>query len=236
MIYVTGDIHGDIDISKLKDESFMKKVKEGDYLIICGDFGLIWDYEGENEEEAYWLDFLDTQPYITLFVDGNHENFERLMNDYPEALWHGGKVHRIRDTIYHLMRGQIFSIDDKLFFTMGGATSVDKFIRLEGKSWWKEELPSEAEYKEALINLILADNKVDYVITHCLPTSIQEKIPNLKERDHLTDFFEHICHILKFRKWFCGHYHRDQLIDRKYQILYQEILTLDDEIIVEDIE
>ena len=93
-----------------------------------------------------------------------------------------------------------------------------------------------SEYKEALINLILADNKVDYVITHCLPTSIQEKIPNLKERDHLTDFFEHICHILKFRKWFCGHYHRDQLIDRKYQILYQEILTLDDEIIVEDIE
>ena len=40
MIYVTGDMHGDIE--RLYDPSF-KKLKEGDTLIIAGDFGFLWD-------------------------------------------------------------------------------------------------------------------------------------------------------------------------------------------------
>jgi len=38
MIYVTGDIHGEIDISKLNTQNF-SQAKAGDYLIVCGDFG-----------------------------------------------------------------------------------------------------------------------------------------------------------------------------------------------------
>ena len=40
MIYITGDIHGDRKrLSWLK----LRNLKEGDTLIICGDFGFIWD-------------------------------------------------------------------------------------------------------------------------------------------------------------------------------------------------
>lgn len=78
MIYVTGDIHGEVDISKLNTQNF-SQAKEGDYLIICGDFGLIWDIKPSKNEE-YWLKWLSKKPWTTLFVDGNHENFDRLKN------------------------------------------------------------------------------------------------------------------------------------------------------------
>ena len=48
MIYVTGDLHG--DISRL--ETFrMRRFKKNDMLIVCGDFGFIWD-NGEEEKKA----------------------------------------------------------------------------------------------------------------------------------------------------------------------------------------
>ena len=45
MIYVTGDIHGEIHyISKKTMEKQNIYLTENDYLIICGDFGGIWFY------------------------------------------------------------------------------------------------------------------------------------------------------------------------------------------------
>ena len=40
MIYVTGDIHG--DMSRFQVPA-VKKLKEKDVLIVCGDFGFVWD-------------------------------------------------------------------------------------------------------------------------------------------------------------------------------------------------
>ena len=37
MIYVTGDLHGDMNRLRMIE----KTLAEGDYLIICGDFGFI---------------------------------------------------------------------------------------------------------------------------------------------------------------------------------------------------
>ncbi|WP_260504042.1 hypothetical protein [Paenibacillus illinoisensis] len=69
-----------------------------DYVIIVGDFGLIWD--GSNEDR-YWLKWLDkTKSFTTLFLDGNHENFD-LLEQYPVENWNGGKVHRINKSVIH---------------------------------------------------------------------------------------------------------------------------------------
>lgn len=57
-------------------------------------------------------------------TDGNHENFDRLYA-YPVEMWHGGKVHKIRPSVIHLMRGQIFELEEKKIFTFGGASSHD---------------------------------------------------------------------------------------------------------------
>ncbi|MGN0240295.1 MAG: metallophosphoesterase [Candidatus Weimeria sp.] len=124
MIYVTGDIHGNTRRFFTKYFPKQKEMTKDDYIVICGDFGLVWDWEGESVEEQFLLDELDKRNFTTLFVDGNHENFNRL-NAYPVTEWHGGKVHMIRPTVIHLMRGQVFDICGKKCFTFGGARSHD---------------------------------------------------------------------------------------------------------------
>ncbi|PYY29702.1 metallophosphoesterase family protein [Paenibacillus illinoisensis] len=55
MIYITGDIHGTMSVNKrLNRRNFpeQKHLTKEDYVIIAGDFGLIWD--GSNEDR-YWL-------------------------------------------------------------------------------------------------------------------------------------------------------------------------------------
>lgn len=235
---VTGDVHGSYDIHKLSAHSFKYNdfdppLTKEDYLVICGDFGLVWDWCGENKEERYWLDWLEEKPWTTLFVDGNHECFPRL-NEFPVEQWNGGKIHRISDSIFHLMRGQVFNIDGTTLFVCGGANSHDTQYRTEGKSWWSQEIPSFCEREEALANLAANDWKVDYVITHDTPTDIARMILHgweIYDRplNEYTDWLQEIADKLEFKQWFFGHYHQDkELLDGKYQAMYYDIVMLED--------
>ncbi len=241
MIYITGDTHG--DFSKL-DKA---EAKEGDSVIICGDFGGIWD-GGESDRKK--LDILARKPFNTLLVDGNHENFE-LLYKYPVERWNGGKVHRINERVFHLMRGQVFVIEKKSYFTMGGGMCHDIAggvlepddphfkeksadiksrglpFRVNHLSWWKEELPSDEEYEEARKNLEEHNNKVDYIITHAAPTPIQDVYsPFPFEKDRLTDFLQTVRETVGFGRWYFGHYHTDAEYDGRFTILFDRIIAI----------
>ena len=102
MIYVTGDCHG--DFRRFSSDNFpeQREMTREDYVIVCGDFGL-WQ---DTKDERYWLDWLSRKPFTLLFVDGNHENFDRLYsNEFEVCDFCGGKVHKIRENVLHLMRG-----------------------------------------------------------------------------------------------------------------------------------
>lgn len=114
MIYITGDCHRDFSRFTTKNFPEQYNMTKEDYVIICGDFGGVWDYEKEAKEEKHLLDWLEEKPFTTLFVSGNHENFDCLQL-YPERTWHGGKVNVIRPSILHLKRGEIFEIAGKNF-------------------------------------------------------------------------------------------------------------------------
>lgn len=154
MIYVTGDTHGGYDGGKIisfADTEEGKNLTKEDYVIILGDFGYIF-YPEETLREKQELERFQRYPWTTLFLDGNHENFDRL-NSYPVEEWKGGNIHKINDSIYHLMRGDVFEIDEKKLFVMGGAVSIDKEHRREGVSWWAAENVSYSECEYALMNL-----------------------------------------------------------------------------------
>ena len=172
MIFITGDTHGNLDYKKLNVDNFpiQKKLTKRDYVIVVGDMGVIWD---DNDEIL--MEYYNSKKFTTLFIDGNHENFDKL-NNYKIEKWNGGNVHKISDSIIHLMRGQIFEIEGLKFFTFGGANSIDKKYRKEGISWWPEELPNEEEYLSAYKNLEKCDYKVDIVLTHSAPYSMLYKI------------------------------------------------------------
>lgn len=221
-----------------------------DYVIICGDFGGVWNREVENKEEKHLLDWLEEKPFTTLFVDGNHENFDRLYS-YPVELWHVGKVHKIRPSVIHLMRGQIYEIDGKSFFTFGGASSHDiesgildpedpdfkekkKWLDREWRSyrvnhitWWAQELPSEKEMQEGRANLAAHDNQVDFIVTHCCATSTQMLIDEQKLKPDIeTDYLEEIKQTIQFKKWFFGHYHDNRNVSKKEILIYEQFVRI----------
>lgn len=151
-IYVTGDIHGNPIRFSSKNFYEQKEMTNQDenYAIVLCDFGLVWNRDGESKEEKYWLDWLEDKPFTTLFIDGNHSNFDRLYT-YPVKEWHGGLVHEIRPHVLHLMRGQVFTIEDKTFFTFGGASShdiQDGIIDGEEENWRDKarELDKQGKY------------------------------------------------------------------------------------------
>ncbi len=246
MIFATGDTHGDFQRLGAKHFPEQKKMRRSDHVIICGDFGGIW---ADTPNERYWLDWLEDKPFTTLFVDGNHENFDRL-NALPVREWHGGKVHEVRPHILHLMRGQVFDIEGYAFFTMGGAASHDirdgildpasptfekdywlkrrtrQMFRVKGVSWWEQEMPSEDEYAEAVRNLKRIGYEVDYIITHCAPTSVQQKLDPYFTPDPLTDFLEKVKWKADYHYWLFGHYHDSKAVDEKHILLWEQIVQV----------
>jgi predicted phosphodiesterase len=225
MIYITGDTHIPLDIAKLHPDLFkdQESMTKSDFLVICGDFGGVWRH---SIEEMFWRKWLSERNFTTLFVDGNHENFD-LLNAYPVEEFKGGKVHKIIDDVYHLMRGEVFDLNGIKIFAMGGATSIDKSLRVEGESWWAEELPSDAEYENAVKNLALHGNKVDYVITHCAPDSVLEALNPYFAQDKLTNFLqEEVFEKCEYKEWYFGHYHADVDVDERHFCLYKSIIRV----------
>ena len=246
-VYITGDCHGDFQRFTTRNFPQLKGLGRDDYVILAGDFGGVWAGE---QADGYKLDWLEDKPFTTLFVDGNHENFD-LLNAYPEQEWNGGRVHVVRPHVLHLMRGQVFEIGGLTWFTMGGAASHDiedgildpavpdferrywvmrrmnARFRVLGHSWWSEEMPNEAEYAEAEANLERAGWCVDCILTHCAPTSIAQRLNQHYQPDKLTDFLETVKQRCRFSKWFCGHYHMNQVIDERFVIQWEQISRID---------
>lgn len=230
-IFLTGDIHGDI-YPRLNTKNFpaQKELSKQDYVIILGDFGIPWC---QDKSDAYAIKELENRPFTTLFIDGNHDNFD-ILNQYPVETWNGGHIHRIRPSIIHLMRGQVFTLEDHTFFTFGGASSHDisdgilkqddpflkqkirqlkaqnkNFYRIDHLNWWKEELPSKEELEEGLKNLTEHHFQVDFILTHTPPNSILGQM-GYASHDELTDYLQDIKQRTEFKRWYFGHMHQDR--------------------------
>ncbi|CDB78250.1 MULTISPECIES: metallophosphoesterase family protein [Blautia] len=250
MIYITGDCHQDFERFNIDVFPEQKEMTKDDCVIICGDFGGVWNRNEESSREAKLMDWLENRPFTTLFVDGNHENFDRLYA-YPVEKWHGGKVHKIRPSVIHLMRGQVFEIDGKSIFAFGGASSHDIAggilepddpdfkkkkkkldqgwypYRVNHVSWWKQELPSEEEMQEGIENLAAHDNKVDFIVTHCCASSTQNLLGGgLYKTDILTEYHEKIRQNTSFKKWFFGHYHDNRNVNIEEILIYEQMIRI----------
>ena len=223
MIYVTGDMHGDYRVFK---QPVFKNIKKNDTLIICGDFGFIWN--GGKGEKAT-LDKLSKKPYTVCFVDGTHENFE-LLSKYPVVEYCGGKAHKIRDNIFHLLIGQVFEIEGEKIFAMGGGESPDIDLRFENNTWSKDEIPNADELREGVQNLEREKFEVDFIVTHEPPQKIKAFL-NLKDKENvrftgLNSYFEEINSSCKFTRWYFGSIHEDKVISPCHTAVYRNLIKM----------
>lgn len=248
MLYATGDTHG--DWFRLGRDYFpeQKKMTKSDYVIILGDFG-IWD---GSRREKMMLDWLDSLRFTTLFIDGNHENYD-ILDQYEDIEWKGGLVNKIRPGVLHLKRGQVYTIDGRRIFTFGGASSHDipdgildrdapdfaarkrwldahsGMYRINHESWWARELPSQNELETGLRNLERNSWRVDYIFSHCCPTGIQAALgaaPEIYKPDVLTDYLDIIHNRCNFRLWLFGHLHQNKKVASRCFCLYEQIVRV----------
>lgn len=222
-VLITGDIHGEVSINKILKIDYLT---QNDYVIIAGDAKLIWN---KSEKELALIEQLRKKPFTILFIDGNHENFT-LLNSYKVEYWKGGNIHKIANNIFHLMRGQVFTINKKKIFTFGGAMSVDRFKGIEGVHWWEEELPTIDEMNEGFKNLDRHRYKVDYIISHTCSVETLEflgRVYDFKaEVDQLHKYFDDIKEKVDYRHWFFGHFHRDQFLFDNQTVLFNKFIDL----------
>lgn len=243
MIYLTGDCHADFTRFSKKRFPEQSALTKKDVVIILGDAGFVWD---GSREENYWLDWLAARPFTVLNVGGNHENYE-LLDVYPAVPFAGGMAREIRPGVFQLERGYVYQIDEHSVFTFGGAQSHDVQCilprgldpevkrqlrrrgvpyREEGVTWFPQEMPSPMEYARARENLRRKGGRVDLVLTHCAPASVQAGLVPDYPVNELTDFLEELAGTLDYGAWFCGHYHRSAQPTERFRVLYEEIIPI----------
>lgn len=221
MVYVTGDTHGDIQKQNIK---IIKKLKKTDTVIICGDFGFIWNKSKDEEKN---LKSLSKYKCTILFVDGCHENFNFLYQ-YDEVDIFSNRAYKIADNIYMLKRGNIYNIENMYILSIGGGQSEDFGIRIDNNVWDEKEMLLPEEVVIAKNNLLAYNNVVDYVVSHEAPLKIKEflDMDNNFESSTTNFLLQDICDNIKFKKWYFGHYHIDKQFVNKYIATYNNVIQI----------
>lgn len=229
-MYVTGDIHGRLD----RITNFIKRydLNSEDYaIVVLGDMGIYWN---NNGWDAQWIirNYEADYKCHIFFIDGNHENFN-LLNKVP--IFNG--IGAVSPHIHYLPRGFIFEPivnNIKLrILCCGGADSVDKVWREEGKSWWPQEAISKTDVSEEVFTYCF-----DYVFTHCCGYDTFKKYKSiLISHNGLKDTGDHnsekvlqsILDKTKYSKHLFGHYHVNCKLNEKERCLYEDFIDILDE-------
>lgn len=104
-----------------------------DYVIVCGDFGLLWAKDKTFEYNLKWLSEL---PFTILWVQGNHDSYS-MIAEYPLEVWSG-----VPDKV-----SPTYDQDRKKAIRSGLP------YRVRNASWREQELPTEEELQEGRDNL-----------------------------------------------------------------------------------
>lgn len=221
--FITGDKHGDLT----EILNFIKKMKlsENDNIIVLGDMGLLWRKDKKDFNYNINLWNMESNGVKLYFIDGNHENFT-LLNEFPIE----NNMQKISNNIYHLLRGYTYEFEGKKILTIGGADSIDWYLRAKGFTWWEEEAISEAD-----IASITAAH-YDYVLTHCCPRSIFENnrvyLITLREIDqenvnhNSEDMLEKLMNKITFDHFYFGHYHVDKELDSNFRCVFHDFIEV----------
>ena len=214
MIRLLSDLHGGENIQGFLQ--YLEIAEENDLLILLGDVGLKFADTEENRRFDELL--LSTRKNIA-FLDGNHENFAYI-NSFPVEDWNGGKVHRITDTVVHLMRGNVYTLENQTYFVFGGCKSSAKWKEMG--LWYPGEEPEPGEIALARKNLAAHDYKVDYILTH----KYEETPPKGTCCPALQKLTEYLEANVTYRHWYCGHWHKNCRIDNAHTVIFEPAAPL----------
>ncbi len=218
MIYFSADFHGDIERFR---EKGMKKLGKRDTLVICGDFGFLWN---ESPAEKKLLDKISKSKYKILAVDGSNENFD-ILERYEITQTDIGKARKIGKNLYIAVRGEIYNIDGQSVFAFGGGLDDEYSNKEIGVGYFAQCNPSDEDYARAEESLSRVSS-VDYIATHIAPAKIHKIMSGEREETlRITTFLEQVREKIKFTQWYFGRYHKDKLIPPQFTAVFKEVVA-----------
>lgn len=223
-VYVTGDTHG------FFDRLFGFPFEENDTLIVLGDAGI--NVDGGARDRTFKLDVTEHIKCNVFCIHGNHEQRPSELDCYQLVDYCGGKawVDPEFPRLIFAKDGESYDIENRNFFVIGGAYSVDKYYRLKrGWMWFENEQPSEEIKKYVEDNLERRNYCVDVILTHTSPFDYRPTHLFLECVDQSTvdssteEWLQSIENKLNYNEWLFGHYHGDEQISPNIRMLYHDV-------------
>ncbi len=212
-IYIAGDTHRNFE--RIYNFCERTGTTKNDIMIILGDAGINLMLSSMDDSLKSELELMP----ITLFcIHGNHEERPFNIPSYEEQQWHGGIVYtdpRYPSLIF-AKDGEIYDFNGQNYIAIGGAYSVDKYIRLmRGYPWFISEQPSDEIKLYVEHQLDKIGWQIDGVLSHTTPKSYEPTWAFLSSIDQsrvdkTTEIWlDKIEKKLKYKYWYAGHFHVD---------------------------
>jgi hypothetical protein len=154
---LVGDPHGDMEFAARA--SLMARQHNAEILCL-GDWGFLWPGHDQLKKLSDMLVGDGTTMY---FIDGNHDDHPSLRKLIGPVREHGVTIAK---SVIYQPRGSVHEDGDGTrFLFLGGAPSIDRAFRTEGRSWWPEEVITDEEFDRAFS----AVGPIHVLVTHDAP-------------------------------------------------------------------
>lgn len=167
LVLVAGDTHGNHEwigvLASIARHHGCRRILQ------LGDFGY-WPHWHDHLEFRTEVDRHLTEADAHLWwIDGNHENHEALI-ELARSFGAGGAIPTTKRT-HWLPRGTRWTWGGVRFGALGGASSIDPHLRVEGSTWWPGEVPVEADLEA------LGPADLDVLVCHDAPAGVTLDAP-----------------------------------------------------------
>ena len=153
---IFGDVHGFWDDLNKTTARALRRHPDTDMMIQVGDLGYAWPGSKPFKFSKSFFEYGTPNHIPFHWLDGNHENHAKLLED-------GGAY---QPGMTYQPRGSVLELEGFRMLFMGGATSVDKDMRIEGKSWWREEAIT---YNQVQNTLETVEGPIHAIFSHDHP-------------------------------------------------------------------
>lgn len=213
---VVGDMHGNL-LSWQRTILPAAKQLNADIIVQVGDFGFGWNlFCPDIASDALTDRFLDELDLLVddcdgpeiLWLDGNHENFDRLIEI---GAFDADEPTPTSEHTTYIPRGYSWKWQGVRCMALGGAYSVDKNYREPGISWWDQEEITERDVRKAL-----KSEPVDVLFAHDCYAGV--KVPGVHADWKQDEFAEvtapnreklrRVVRDLEVQLFIHGHYHQ----------------------------
>ncbi len=248
MIYISGDIHGEVDklLGQLRKSAEAWAYQEKVIVFLLGDVGVNFfgDQRDTDKKELLQngLNQLMQEKQVSclqvICIRGNHDCRPQKIGTYHKKMLYGA-WHYVEEKYPELvfpLDGEVLTVEGHAFLILGGGNSSDWFWRqLNSEPWFDDEGYSPLEIKKMIDSLQKKELPDDLtVLSHMLPQSYAP-IPMEQYESAgplVEEFLDQILILFreKLIRWFTGHYHQNLIFVRegiRFEVLYKKLLLLE---------